>query len=51
MEKVKFYSINDMTCRYNLRKSEKLLKEYEEGKEAQDINDIKLYNVKKYFNY
>ena len=52
MERVKFYSINDMTCGNNLRKSEKLLKEYEAGKEAQDINDIiELYNVKQYLDY
>lgn len=51
MEKVKFYSINDMTCGSNLRKSEKLIKEYVAGKEARDINDIiELYNVKKFFD-
>ncbi|WP_230876395.1 hypothetical protein [Paenibacillus validus] len=35
----------------NLTKCEKLIKEHEAGKEAQDINDfIELYNVKKYFD-
>lgn len=34
-----------------LKNSEKLIKEYEAGKEVQDINDIiELYNVKKYFD-
>jgi hypothetical protein len=51
MEKVKFYSINDMTYGHYLRTSESLIKEYEAGKEAQDINYvIELYNVKKYFD-
>lgn len=51
MEKVKFHSVNDITNGHYLRKSEKLIKEYEAGKEVQDINDIiELYNVKKYFN-
>jgi hypothetical protein len=51
MEKVKFYSINDMMYGYYLKNSEKLINEYETGKEAKDINDIiELYNVKKYFD-
>lgn len=51
MERVKFSSINDITCGSNVRKSEKLIKEYVAGREAQDINDIiELYNVKKFFD-
>ncbi|WP_419871523.1 hypothetical protein [Candidatus Pristimantibacillus sp. PTI5] len=51
MEKVKFYSITDMSNSSNLRNCENLIKENEAGKEAQDINDvIELYNVKKYFD-
>ena len=51
MKKVKFYSINDMQYGSYLKNSEKLIKEYEAGKEVQDINDIiELYNVKKYFD-
>lgn len=52
MERVKFYSPNDLTCGWNLRKSERLINEYETGiKVATDINDmIELYNIKKYFD-
>ncbi|MCQ5457040.1 hypothetical protein NFG81_17035 [Bacillus paralicheniformis] len=51
MERVKFYSLNDITFGRNLRMCESLIKEHEAGKEAQDINDIiELYNVKKYFD-
>lgn len=51
MEKVKFYSLNDMTYGHNLRICESLIKAYEAGKEARDINDvIELYNVNKYFD-
>lgn len=51
MDRVKFYSLNDMTYGRNLRNSESVIKEHEAGKEAQDINDIiELYNVKKYFD-
>lgn len=51
MDRVKFYSLNDMMNGRNLKKCENLIKEFEAGKEAQDINDIiELYNVKKYFD-
>lgn len=51
MERVKFYSINDIAHGYNLMHSEKLIKEYGGGKEAQNINDIiELYNVIKYLD-
>ncbi|WP_410513114.1 hypothetical protein PaeBR_01175 [Paenibacillus sp. BR2-3] len=52
MERVKFYSPNDLMCGRNLINSEKLIKEYETGiKVANDFNDIiELYNVKKYFD-
>ncbi|GGA40578.1 hypothetical protein [Paenibacillus physcomitrellae] len=52
MERVKYYSPNDLTCGRNLKNSEILINEYESGnKEAYDINDIiELYNIKKYFD-
>ena len=50
-KRVKFYSANDLMYGSNLRKSEKIIQEYEKGKEVNDINDIiELYNVKKYFD-
>src|SRR5699024_10348100 len=40
-----------LACGPNLRKSEKVIQEYEKGKEVNDINDIiELYNIKKYFD-
>lgn len=51
MDRVKFYSVNDLMYSYYLQKSESLLQEYEAGKEVNDINDlIELYNVKKYID-
>ena len=51
MNKVKFYSTNDMACGYYLKNSEKVIIEFEVGKGVQDINDIiELYNIKKYFD-
>lgn len=51
MERVKFFSVNDMASGYYLRKIETLFKQYGEGKEVEDINVvIELYNVKKYFD-
>ena len=51
MERVKFFSINDVMYGYNLRNSERVIKEYGSVKKVQDINDIiELYNVKKYFD-
>lgn len=48
MKRVKFHSINDMANGYFLRKAESVMKEYEDGKEILDINDIlELYNIKK----
>lgn len=50
MERVKFYSVHDIMCGHNLRNSEHLLREYQAGREINDINDIiEIYNVKKYF--
>lgn len=50
MERIKFYSAGDLSGGYNLKKAEKLLREYHEGKEVKDINDIiELYNVNKFF--
>ena len=51
LERVKYYSINDLTNGNNLKKCEILIKVYDKGKEAENINDIiELYNVKKYFD-
>ncbi|MGF9914655.1 hypothetical protein ABEX47_16870 [Paenibacillus ehimensis] len=51
MKRIKFYSANDLTYGYYLRKSEELIHEYAAGKEVKGINDlIELYNVKKYFD-
>ncbi len=50
MERIKFYSVNDMSSGYYLRKIEKLLRQYHDGKKIQDINDIiELYNINKFF--
>jgi len=50
MERIKFYSVNDISSGYNLRKIETLLRQYHEGKEAENINDIiELYNINKFF--
>ncbi|WP_202882528.1 hypothetical protein [Gracilibacillus saliphilus] len=51
MRRVKFYSINDLMYGNSLRNSEKVIKEYQTGREIQDFNDIiELYNIKKYFD-
>lgn len=52
MERIKFYSANDLMCGQNLKNSEKKIKDYGSGdKELQDINDmIELYNIKMYFD-
>ena len=50
MARIKFYSVNDLSSGYNLSKIEKLLTQYHEGKEVNDINDIiELYNINKFF--
>lgn len=50
MDRIKFYSANDLSSGYNLSKIEKLLTKYHEGKEIKDINDIiELYNINKFF--
>ncbi|WP_246061790.1 hypothetical protein [Paenibacillus oralis] len=52
MERVKFYSINDLTYGYNLKKSQEIIQDYDTGKKVvEDINDIvEIYNIKKYFD-
>lgn len=51
MVRVKYYSINDLAYGYHLENSIKLIKEYEAGKIAENINDkIEIYNIKKYFD-
>ena len=51
MDRVKFYSTNDILYGFYLRNSERLIKEYEAGKEPQSINDmIEIYNIKKYLD-
>jgi len=51
MQRIKFYSTNDMTLGYNLENIEKILKKFSNRREDLNINDmIELYNTKKYFN-
>ncbi|EMS73912.1 hypothetical protein CTER_5506, partial [Ruminiclostridium cellobioparum subsp. termitidis CT1112] len=40
MDRVKFYSRNDISCGYYIANIEKLINEYTEGKKLQDINDV-----------
>lgn len=50
MTRIKFYSKTDMSCGYNLEKSEKIILEFDENKEYL-INDIlEMKNVIKYFD-
>lgn len=49
MDRIKFYSVNDLSCVSNLRKVESFLKSLES--DQIEINDlIELYNVKKYLD-
>jgi hypothetical protein len=49
MERIKYYSINDITCSDHLKNLEKVLREYGEGREVQSINDaIELLNINKF---
>ncbi|MBP1743442.1 MAG: hypothetical protein H6Q58_420 [Firmicutes bacterium] len=49
MERIKYYSINDITCSEHLKNLEKVLREYGEGREVQSINDaIELFNINKF---
>jgi len=51
MERVKFFSVYDLSCGYNLKNSEVILNEYHSGKELKEINDIiELYCIKKFFD-
>ncbi|WP_430109284.1 hypothetical protein [Paenibacillus sp. B1-33] len=52
MNRIKYYSINDLLNGRNLRKCKALLHEYDDNRrEVQGINDmIELYNIKKYFD-
>lgn len=49
MDRVKFHSANDLSNGHYLNKSEKLIQEYIDGREIQDINDIiEIWNVDEY---
>lgn len=51
MERIKFYSPNDMMNGNNLVNSMKIIESYQSGKELTLINDmLELYNIKKYFD-
>jgi len=51
MQRIKFYSINDLSLGYNLENIEKLFEKFSNRREDLNINDmIELYNAKKYFN-
>ncbi|SDC91590.1 hypothetical protein [Halanaerobium congolense] len=51
MQRIKFYSTNDLTLGYNLEHIEKLLKKCSNRRKELNINDmIELYNARKYFN-
>lgn len=51
MGKVKFYSINDLSVGFNLLNIEEKIKQYEDGKEPQDVSEfIEIYNIKQYFD-
>lgn len=48
---VKFYSSSDLSCGYNLKKAEKILEEYDDSHNYDDINTIlEFYNIKLYFS-
>ena len=51
MEQVKFYSKEDMASGYNLIKAEKIINNFDEQKEYNDINElIEFYNITKYID-
>lgn len=52
MQRVKFYSPNDLACGRNLKKCELIIKDYDNGNKVEnDINDIiEIYNIKKYLD-
>ena len=51
MEQVKFYSKEDMASGYNLIKAEKIINDFDEQKEYNDINElIEFYNITKYID-
>lgn len=46
MLRIKYYSSNDLSIGYNLIECEKILKDFDEEKEYNEINDvIELYNI------
>lgn len=50
-ERVKFYSIFDLTCGINLKLAEPIIVNHNETTTFNDINDIiELYNIKRYFD-
>ncbi|CAM4499710.1 hypothetical protein FHS16_005586 [Paenibacillus endophyticus] len=52
MNRVKFYSINDLLYGHNLKNCESSLNDFDLGlRDVTDVNDIiELYNIKKYFD-
>jgi hypothetical protein len=50
MERVKFYSISDFGCGYQLQRAEAVLNEFDEKISITDVNDIlELFNIKQFF--
>jgi hypothetical protein len=51
MDRIKFYSINDITYGHHLNNLKRVLREYGDGREPQNINDIiELYNINKFLD-
>ena len=52
MLRIKYYSSNDLSIGYNLIECEKILKDFDEEKEYNEINDvIELYNICLFFDH
>lgn len=51
MEKVKFYSKEDMASGYNLKNAENIINKFDENKEYNDINElIEFFNITEYID-
>ena len=52
MSRIKYYSSNNLSIGYNLIECEKILKDFDEEKEYNEINDvIELYNICLFFDH
>lgn len=50
MDKVKFYSITDWGCGYQLQKAESIIEFYNDSKEYNITDLIEFYNITKYID-